>query len=77
MYHAINAATAGEGMNDAPSAPRPPWLHPTVHVINAAAAWGDMMAAPVRSFSDRSERMSAALVALYLCWLQLCSHMNG
>ena len=64
-------------MTEAASAPRPPWLHPTMHMLNAAAAWGDLAVAARRSFSCRSERLSAALVAAYLCFIQLCCHMNG
>jgi hypothetical protein len=55
---------------------RPSWLNSSVHLYNTFAAWGDLLTSH-RSFSRRAERMSSAMVFVYVCYIQLCRHMNG
>ena len=73
MFYTIQTATRALVEGDAE---RPPWLNASVHLYNAAAAWGDLLTAH-RTFSARSERVSSALVFAYVCYIQLCRHMNG
>lgn len=55
---------------------RPHWLNASVHLYNTAAAWGDLVTSR-RTFSKSSEKLSSVLVFGYLCYIQLCRHMNG
>ncbi|KAI8463616.1 MAG: FAR-17a/AIG1-like protein-domain-containing protein [Monoraphidium minutum] len=77
LYYGIQAATNQRGMADANGAPRPAWLDPSVHALNAAAAWGDLLAARRRSFGRRAAQISVGLICGYLALIQLCRHLNG
>lgn len=56
---------------------RPPWLDVSVHALNTAVAWADLLTSKQRSFSRRSERLSSVLVGAYLAYILVCRHMNG
>lgn len=73
MFYTIQTTTKSlvEGGVD-----RPPWLNSSVHLYNSAAAWADLLTSH-RTFSRSSERLSSVLVFAYLCYIQLCRHMNG
>jgi hypothetical protein len=73
MFYTIQTATKAMVEGDVE---RPPWLNVSVHLYNTAAAWGDLLTSH-RSFSRTSERLSSVLVLLYVCYIQLCRHMNG
>ncbi|KAK9847273.1 hypothetical protein WJX84_010457 [Apatococcus fuscideae] len=56
---------------------RPPWLGPTVHVVNTVVAWLDMLLAEQRTFSRRSRHISFGFTLAYALWVLLCARVEG
>lgn len=77
MFHAIQAATGGRGVFDPRGVKMPPWLSPTVHVLNSLVAWADVLVAGRRSFSPASEMLCCGLVVGYCFLIQACKRVNG
>ncbi|KAK9825775.1 hypothetical protein WJX74_006903 [Apatococcus lobatus] len=56
---------------------RPPWLGPTVHVLNTVVAWLDMLLAEQRTFSKRSRHISFGFTVAYALWVLVCAKVDG
>lgn len=75
MYFAVENAT--QGLVEGGKLERPWWLGFSVHVLNSAIAWLDLLIVEERSFCGRSRHLALGLALTYSGWLLVVRKMFG
>lgn len=75
MFFAVENTT--HGLVEGGQLERPWWLGLTVHVLNSAVAWIDLVIVEERNFCGRSRHLALTLALTYSAWLLLVRENYG